>query len=62
LCTLRGLGAPVKDARAEEMVPLAKGPLPDAARRVLEALDQALSADDELVGAVTATAEELSAS
>jgi fructuronate reductase len=62
LCTLRGLGAPVKDARAEEMMPLAKGPLPDAARRVLEALDQPLSADDELVGAVTATAEELSAS
>ena len=62
LCTLRGLGAPVNDPRAEEIMPLAKGPLPDAARRVLNALDQPLSGDDELVGAVTAAAKELSAS
>jgi fructuronate reductase len=62
LCTLRGVGAPVNDARAEEIMPLAKGPLPDAARRVLDALSQPLSGDDELVGAVTAAAKELSAS
>lgn len=62
LCTLRGLGAPVDDARAEEMVPLAKGRLPEAARRVLDELDPALSDDDELAAAVTAAAKELSAS
>ena len=62
LCTLRGVGAPVNDARAEEIMPLAKGPLPDAARRVLDALGQPLSGDDELIGAVTAAAEELCAS
>jgi fructuronate reductase len=63
LCTLRGVGgAPVNDARAEEIMPLAKGPLPDAARRVLDALGQPLSGDDELIGAVTAVAEELCAS
>jgi fructuronate reductase len=59
LCTLRGKGAPVKDARADEIVPLADGPLPDATRKVLGVLDPAVAADDELVAAVIAAADEL---
>ncbi|HZB49026.1 MAG TPA: mannitol dehydrogenase family protein [Mycobacteriales bacterium] len=59
LCTLRGRGAPVTDARADEIVPLADGPLAEAACRVLECLDPDLAGDRELVLAVTATAAEL---
>lgn len=59
LCTLRGHGAPVNDAHAGEIMPLADGPLPDATRKVLGALDPAVAADDELVTAVVASAEEL---
>ena len=62
LCTLRGAGAPVTDARADELVRLADGPLPDAARRVLGTLDPAVAADDEVVSAVVAAAEELAKS
>ena len=35
ICHLRGLGAPVSDARADEVVPLAQGPLSEAVPRVL---------------------------
>ncbi|HEY6747868.1 MAG TPA: mannitol dehydrogenase family protein [Mycobacteriales bacterium] len=59
LCTLRGAGAPVTDARADELVRLAAGPLPDATRQVLETLDPAVADDDETVAAVVAAAEEL---
>jgi fructuronate reductase len=59
LCTLRGAGAPVTDPRADELLRLADGPLPNAARRVLETLDPAVAADDDVVSAVTAAAEEL---
>ena len=59
ICHLRGLGAPVKDARAETVVPLADGPLPDAVRSVLDFLDPAIAADDALAAAVLAHAEEL---
>ena len=59
ICHLRGLGAPVKDARAETVVPLAGGPLPDAVRSVLHLLDPALAADDVVAAAVLAHAEEL---
>ena len=47
---LRGAGAPVTDPRADELVALAAGP--EAVRRILEALDPALAADDELVASV----------
>lgn len=57
VCHLRGLGAPVHDARAKDVVPLAAGPLPDAVRRVLGALDPAAGADDALVAAIVADAE-----
>jgi fructuronate reductase len=59
VCCLRGQGAPVEDARAGEIVPLAGGPLSDATRRVLGVLDQAVAADDDVVAAVVASAVEL---
>ncbi|NMR21271.1 mannitol dehydrogenase family protein [Cellulomonas fimi] len=61
VCHLRGSGAPVTDARADEVVPLAAGPLPEAVRRVLGVLDPAL-ADDEVVAAVVDQVGELGAS
>jgi fructuronate reductase len=59
VCHLRGAGAPVSDARADQVVPLADGPLPQAVPRVLGALDPALADDGELVTAVVAHAERL---
>ena len=49
---LRGAGAPVTDPRADELVARAAGPLPEAVKRILEDLDPALAADDELVASV----------
>jgi fructuronate reductase len=59
VCHLRGVGAPVTDARADQVVPLADGPLPAAVPRVLAVLDPALADDDELGAAVLAHAEQL---
>jgi fructuronate reductase len=59
VCHLHGAGAPVSDARADQVVPLADGPLPQAVPRVLAALDPALADDGELVAAVVADAERL---
>jgi fructuronate reductase len=59
VCHLRGAGAPVSDARADQVVPLADGALPQAVPRVLGALDPALADDGELVTAVMAHAERL---
>jgi len=61
VCHLRGLGAPVRDARAEEVVPLAAGRLDEAVKRILEWLDPGLGEDGELVAAVLAQCGELSA-
>ncbi len=52
LCHLRGFGAVVNDARADEVLPLARGPLAEAAPRVLRWLDPELAADHEVVAAV----------
>jgi len=60
VCHLRGLGAPVTDAHADEVVKVADGPLPAAVRGVLATLDPDVAADDEVVAAVLASAEELS--
>ena len=57
---LRGAGTPVVDVRANEIVPLAGGPLPDAARRVVTYLDPTLGADADVVAAVLEAAEQLS--
>ena len=56
---LRGAGAPVKDANADAVVPLAAGPLTEAVRRTVDVLDPAVAADDELVAAVRGEAERL---
>ena len=56
ICHLRGLGAPVSDVRAGEVVPLAKGPLGTAVPRVLGWLDQALGADADVVAMVAGQA------
>jgi fructuronate reductase len=61
VCHLRGLGAPVNDARAEEVVPLAGGPLADAVGRVLEWLDPALADDGDVVALVLDQSEQLAA-
>jgi len=59
VCHLRGSGAKVTDARAAEFLPLASGPLPEAVRLVLKALDPELAADDAVVAAVLTQAREL---
>jgi fructuronate reductase len=60
VCHLRGLGAPVNDVRASEVVPLAKGPLAEAVPRVLAALDPALGADTDVVTLVVDQSKEFS--
>ncbi len=57
-CHLRGLGAPINDARADEVVPLADGPLGDAVPRVLERLEPALADDGEVVATVLDQAQQ----
>ena len=52
VCHLRGLGAPINDARADEVVALAQGPLADAVPRVLEHLAPGLGADADVVAVV----------
>jgi len=59
VCHLRGLGAPVNDARADGVLPLAKGPLRDAVPRVLGHLDPVLGADAAVVTTVADQSEEL---
>ena len=59
LCHLRGLGVPVRDVRADELVPLAGAPLTDAARQVLDALDPELGADTPVVTAVAEQCRQL---
>ena len=58
---LRGLGAPVKDVRAAEVLALAEGTLEQAVDKVLTFLDEDLARDDRLRGAVLAQARELAA-
>jgi fructuronate reductase len=59
ICHLRGLGAPISDARAEDVIPLAAGPLSEAVPRVLGRLDPALGADADVVAAVIDESESL---
>lgn len=59
VCHLRGLGTPVRDVRADEFLPLAKGALPQAVRRVLSALAPHFAGDDQLASAVLFHAERL---
>ena len=59
ICHLRGLGAPVSDARADELLPLARGQVAAAVRRVLGWLDAELADDRDLVALVTEQSEQL---
>jgi len=59
VCHLRGLGAPVSDARADEVVPLAAGALSEAVPRVLGRLDPKLGADGDVVATVVDQCEQL---
>jgi len=59
VCHLRGAGAAVTDASADEFRRLASGPLPDAVRHVLSALDPELAGDPAVLAAVVAGAQEL---
>lgn len=58
---LRGLGAPVKDVRAAEVLALAEGTLEQAVDQVLSFLDADLAADARVRDAVLAQAGELAA-
>jgi fructuronate reductase len=59
ICHLRGMGAPISDVRADEVVPLAAGPVVTAAQRVLNDLDEALGADPDVVATVVAQVRQL---
>jgi fructuronate reductase len=56
---LRGLGAPIKDVRADEVRALGVGTLEDAVASVLAFLDADLAADDRATASVLAQATEL---
>ncbi len=60
ICHLRGAGAPISDARADEVVPLAAGRLAAAVPRVLGWLDPAIGADPDVVSTVVDQSEEFS--
>jgi fructuronate reductase len=58
-CCLRGLGAAISDKRSPELLPLAAGPLHAAVRKLLDALDPELGADDQVIAAVVEQSEQL---
>ncbi len=59
ICHLRGNGAAVSDARAQEYVGLAAGALQEAVRRVLRRLDSELGDDAEVVSITAAQVREI---
>ena len=59
VCHVCGLGTPVSDARAGELLPLAAGPLAAAVPRLIAWLDPELGADGDVTALVTAQSEEL---
>lgn len=59
ICHLRGLGAPVNDARSDAVVPLAGGELADAVPRLLDRLDPGLGGDADVVALVVEQSTEL---
>lgn len=60
VCHLRGQGAPIDDARAEQVLPLVSGGLGDAVSGILRWLDSQLAGDRDLVALVTELSEEFS--
>lgn len=61
VCHLRGLGAPIKDARAAEVAPFGEGTLEESVDRVLAFLGADLAADEQVRAAVVAHAQDLEA-
>ncbi len=61
VCHLRGLGAPIKDARASEVAALGEGTLEESVDKVLAFLGADLAADEQVRAAVVAHAEDLTA-
>lgn len=59
LCHLRSPGAAVRDVRSEELVPLAAGPVGDATKRVLDAMDPGVAADEPVVATVAEQCRQL---
>lgn len=59
VCHVRGSGAKVTDARAADFLPFAGGPLPEAVRLLLRALDPELAENEAVVAAVIAEARDL---
>jgi fructuronate reductase len=59
VCHLRGLGAPIKDARAAEVAPFGAGSLEESVERTLAFLGADLAADDRLRERVVAAARDL---
>jgi fructuronate reductase len=60
ICHLRGRGVPVVDARADEVVPLASGTLPEAVPRVLRVLAESLAEDPGVVTTVGEQVQQIS--
>jgi len=58
-CHLRGLGAPVSDVKAAEVVPIAAGPLAAAVPRLLRWLDPVLGDDGDLTGLIAQQCDQL---
>ena len=56
---LRGAGAPVKDAAADQITILAQGALTEAVSKILGYLDPTLATDHALIDAVAAACHEL---
>lgn len=61
VCHLRGLGAPLKDARAGEVAPFGEGTLEESVEKALGFLGADLAADERVVAAVVAHARTFSA-
>jgi fructuronate reductase len=59
VCHLRGLGAPISDVLAEEIMPLAAGPLVTAVPRLLRWLGPDFDEDRQLAALVTDQCEQL---
>ena len=59
VCHLRGGGAPLSDARADDIVPRAAGRLRDAVPRLLTGLDPSLGGDADVVASVIDHSEQL---
>ncbi len=59
VCHVRGFGSLVNDPLAAMIAPLAAGRLSDAVRRLLDVLDPAVGADEEILAAVRSHAEHL---